>query len=170
MGGSEGREFRRVVSEGFFLFKRVLKCSAHRERIPSCSEYCPSAVLYMTERTSDWTKHTFQSFIESPGIVIVGMFLDFMFLCHPPAIVHLAQVVLDLGMNPDPSLIMSSRFGLLKVSLVGRVFLMQNDVDFLLVGIKPILMLLVHDAKGGFCSGQNCIRNRLPFSIKFWPS
>jgi len=37
MGGSEGREFRKEVSEGFFLFRRVLKCSAHRERIPSRS-------------------------------------------------------------------------------------------------------------------------------------
>jgi len=64
---------------------------------------------------------------------------------------------------------MSSGFRLLKVSLVGRVFLMQNDVDFLPVGIKPILMSLVHDAKGGFRGGQNRVRNRLPFSSKFWP-
>jgi len=97
------------------------------------------------------------------------MFLDFMCLCHPPAIAHLAQVVLNLGRNPDPSLKMSSGFGLLKVSLVGRVFLMQNEVDFLPVGIKPILMSLVHDAKGGFRGAKNCIRNRLPFSSKFWP-
>ena len=75
-------------------------------------------------------------------------------------------MVLDLGTNPDPSLIMSSGFGLLKVGLVGRVFLMQNDVDFLPVGIKPILMLLVHDAKGGFRDGQDRVRNRLPFSGK----
>jgi len=73
----------------------------------------------MTERTSDWTKYTPQSFIESPDVVVVGMFLDFLCLCHPPAIAHLAQMVLDLGTNPDPSLIMSSGFGLLKVGLVG---------------------------------------------------
>jgi len=101
----------------------------------------------MTERTSDWTKCTLQSFIESPDVV-VGMFLDFLYLRHPPAIAHLAQMVLDLGTNPDPSLIMNSGFGLLKVGLVGRVFLIQNGVDFLPVGIKPILMSLVHDAKG----------------------
>jgi len=170
MGGSEGRESRKEVLEGFFLFKRVLKCSAHRERIPSRSLMSnPSAVLYMAERTSDWPKYTLQSFIESPGVVIVGMFLDFMCLCHPPAIAHLAQMALDLGMNPDPSLVMSSGFGLLKVGLVGRVFLMQYDVDFLPSGIKPILMSLVHDAKGVFRCGQNRVRNRLPFSSKFWP-
>ena len=123
----------------------------------------------MAESTSDWTKYTFQSFIESPDVVIVGMFMDFMGLCHPPAIAHLAQVVLGLGKNPDPSLTMSSGFGLLKVSLVGRVFLIQNDVDFPPVGIKPILMSLVHDAKGGFRGAQNRVRNRLPFSSKFWP-
>jgi len=76
----------------------------------------------MTERTSDWTKYTLQSFIESPDVVVVGTFLDFLCLCHP-AIAHLAQMVLDLGTNPDPSLIMSRVFGLLKVGLVGRVFL-----------------------------------------------
>jgi len=97
------------------------------------------------------------------------MFLDFLCLCHPPAIAHLAQVVLDLGTNPDPSLIMSNGFGLLKVRLVGRVFLMQNDVDFFPVGIEPILTSLVHDAKGGFRGGQDRIRNRLPFSSKCWP-
>jgi len=37
MGGSEGRESRKEVSEVFLLFRRVLKCSAHRERIPSRS-------------------------------------------------------------------------------------------------------------------------------------
>jgi len=123
----------------------------------------------MEERTSDWTKYTLQSFIESPGVVIVGIFLDFMCLCHPPAIAHLTEVALDLGTNPDPSLIMSSGFGLLKVSLVGRVFLMQNDVDFLPVSMKLILMSLVHDAKGGVRGGQNRVRNRLPFSSKFLP-
>ena len=79
----------------------------------------------MEERTSDWTKFTLQSFIESPDVVVVGMFLDFLCLCHPPAIAHLAQMVLDLGTNPNPSLIMNSGFGLLKVGLVGRVFLMH---------------------------------------------
>ena len=90
-------------------------------------------------------------------------------LCHSPAIAHLVQVLLDVGTNPDPSLIMSSGFGMLKVSIGGRVFLMQNDVDFPPVGIKPILMLLVHDTKGGFRGGQNRVHNRLPFSSKFWP-
>jgi len=33
MGGSERGESRKEVSEGFFLFRRVLKCSAHREKI-----------------------------------------------------------------------------------------------------------------------------------------
>ena len=112
MGGSDGRESRKELSEGFLLFRRVLKCSAHRERIPSRSLMSnPSAVLYMAERTSDWPKYTLQSFIESPGVVIVGMFLDFMCLCHPPAIAHLAQVVLDLGTNPDPSLILAADLG-----------------------------------------------------------
>jgi len=37
MGGTEGRESRKELSEGFLLFRRVLKCSAHRERIPSRS-------------------------------------------------------------------------------------------------------------------------------------
>ena len=79
----------------------------------------------MTERTSDWTKYTLQSFIESLDVVaVVGMFLDFLCHCHPPANVHLAQMVLDLGTNPDPSLIMSSGFGLVNVGLVGRIFLM----------------------------------------------
>jgi len=76
-------------------------------------------------------------------------------------------MVLDLGTNPDPSLVMSSGFGLMKVGLVGRVFLMQHDVDFLPVGIEQILMSLVHDAKGGFRGGQDCVRNRLPFSSKY---
>ena len=35
MRGSEGRESGKEVSEGSLLFRRVLKCSAHRERIPS---------------------------------------------------------------------------------------------------------------------------------------
>ena len=109
----------------------------------------------MTERTSDWTKYTLQSFIESPDVVVVGMSLDFLCLCHPPAIAHLAQVVLDLETSSDPSLIMNSGFGLLKVGFIGKVFLMQNGVDFLPVGIKPILMSLVHDAKGGFRGGQD---------------
>jgi len=69
----------------------------------------------MTEITSDWTKYILQT-LESPDVV-VGMFLGFLCLCHPPAIAHLVQMVLDLGTNPDPSLIMSSGFGLLKVGL-----------------------------------------------------
>jgi len=131
--------------------------------------YVPELYFYMAERTSGWTKYTLQSFVESPDVVVVGMFLDFMCVCHPPAIAHLAQMVLDLGANPDPSLIMSGGFGLLKVSLVSSVFLMQNDVDFRPVGVKSILMSLVHDAKGGFRGGQNRVRNRLPFSSTFWP-
>jgi len=55
----------------------------------------------MTVRTSDWTKYTLQSFIENPDVV-VGMFLDFLCLCHPPAIVHLVQMVLNVGTIPDP--------------------------------------------------------------------
>jgi len=53
----------------------------------------------MAERMSDWTKYNLQSIIESPDVVIAGMFVDFMCLCHPPAVVYLAQVVLDLGTN-----------------------------------------------------------------------
>jgi len=48
MGGSEGRESRKEVSEGFFLFWRVLKCSAHRERIPSRSLMSNVPVLSFT--------------------------------------------------------------------------------------------------------------------------
>ena len=119
----------------------------------------------MTEGTSDSTKYTVQSFRESPDVV-VGMFLDFLCLSHPPAIAHLVQMVLDLGTNPDPSLIMSSGFALLKVGLVGRVYLMQYDVDFHPVGIEPILVSLAHDAKGGFRGRQDRVCNRLPFSSK----
>jgi len=75
----------------------------------------------MTEITSDWTKYTLQTFIGSPDVVF-GMFLGFLCLFYPPAIAHLVQMVLDLGTNPDPLLIMSSGFGLLKVGFVGRVF------------------------------------------------
>ena len=73
MGGSGRTESRKEVSEGFFLFRSVLKCSAHRERIPSRSLMSNISVLsFMTERTSDWTKYTLQSFIECSDVVVVA--------------------------------------------------------------------------------------------------
>ena len=37
-------------------------------------------------------------------------------------------------------------------------------MDFLPVGIEPILISLAHDAKGRFRDGQDRVRNRLLFS------